>query len=45
VSHLIRDHIATSPSFELSPTRFQDILTRHHLAGAWQNFERQFLTD
>jgi hypothetical protein len=29
----------------LDAARFRDILTRHHLAGAWQNFERQFLTD
>jgi hypothetical protein len=29
----------------LDSSRFQDILTRHHLAGAWLNFERQFLTD
>lgn len=29
----------------LDAARFQDILTRHHLAGAWQTFERQFLTD
>lgn len=29
----------------LDAARFQDILNRHHLAGAWQTFERQFLTD
>jgi len=45
VSHLIREHIAPSLSIKLDSSRFQDILTRHHLAGAWLNFERQFLTD
>jgi len=29
----------------LDATRFQDVLGRHHLTGAWQIFERQFLAD
>lgn len=29
----------------LDAARFQEILARHDLGGAWQRFERQFLTD
>jgi hypothetical protein len=29
----------------LDAERFQDILNRHHLTGAWQTFARQFLAD
>jgi len=29
----------------LDPVRFQAVLARHGLVGAWQRFERQFLSD
>ena len=29
----------------LDPARFEDIVRRHHLTGAWDRFERQFLRD